>query len=491
MKKLLIIAVIAITGSCTELEVDFYDRIPFDRYPENAVQAALLTEPVYRPLTEFLDWGGWWFCQEITGDALVIPTRLTDWDDGGKWRVLHQHTWTNTTEAVEAMWSRYYRGVVEANNLIESLEPGAEIPATATALAKMRILRAFYYYLLIDNYGDVPYVTSFSDAPARPNKESRAVIFNNIVEEVEESIPFLDESVSKTSVTKGMAFTLLAKLYLNHAVYTGSVNTAYWAAAEAAADSVIALNTYSLETSPLAPFVTTNENSPENIFTIPFDEDSKQGFNLHMRTLHYQSNLTFNMPIGPWNGLAALESHYNSYENNDLRKAGFLVGRQYTSTGQSITDIVAGAPLSFNPVIPALLMDGSFNPIQIRMSGARIAKFEIKLGAKENLSNDFPLFRYADVLLMKSEARLRQGLSGDTWVNLIRERANVAPYTNITLDQLLEERGREMFFEGHRRQDLIRFGKFNNPWWEKPESLAVRNIFPIPQREIDTNPNLE
>lgn len=479
-----------VVGSCTDLDVEFYDRIPADRFPENDVQAALLAEPVYRPLSELLDWGGWWFCQEITTDALVIPTRLTDWDDGGKWRVLHQHTWTNTTEAVEAMWSRFYRGVAEANYLIESLEPGAEIPATATALAKMKVMRAFYYYLLIDNYGDVPYVTSFSSAPAQPFKEDRAVIYNNILQELNESIPFLDESVSKTAVSKGMAFTLLAKLYLNHAVYLGEENPEYWKLAEDAADSVIALNVYSLETNPLGPFITENQNSPENIFTIPFDEDSKTGFNLHMRTLHYQSNLTFDMPVGPWNGLAVVENHFNTYESQDLRKKGFLVGPQLTSTGQPITDLIAGAPLSFNPVIPALSMDGTFSSVQIRMSGARCAKFEIKLGAKADLSNDFPIFRYADVLLMKAEARIRQGLNGDSFVNQIRSRAEVSPWNNVTLDQLLEERGREMFFEAHRRQDLIRFGKFNNAWWEKPASSPDRNIFPIPQREIETNPNL-
>jgi len=491
MKKILIISFAFITfGACTDLEVDLYDKIPADKFPENDVQAALLTEPVYRPLSELLDWGGWWFAQEITTDEVTMPTRLTDWDDGGKWRALHQHSWTNTTEPVAAMWSRFYRGVAEANYLIEALEPGIEVPATATAYSKMRIMRSYYYYLLIDNYGNVPYVTSFATAPALPEKEDRATIFNNLITEMTESIPYLDNSVSKTAVNKGMAFSLLAKLYLNHAVYTGTVNTNYWKLAEDACDSVIALGVYSLQDHPLDPFVTENQTSPENIFTIPFDEDAKTGFNLHMRTLHYQSNLTFDMPVGPWNGLAVMEDHFNSYEADDKRKEGFLVGQQFTSTGQSITDLIAKAPLSFNPEIPALLMDGTYSSIEIRMSGARCAKFEIKLGAKDNLSNDFPLFRYADVLLMKAEARLRQGLNGDQWVNEIRSRAGVDPMSNITLDQILEERGREMFFEAHRRQDLIRFGKFNDEWWEKTETSAERNIFPIPQSEIDANPNL-
>lgn len=485
MKKFIIsIAALALLVSCTDLEDRLYDRLPEDMYPENETQGALLTVPVYSPLRELVDGGGWWFAQELSSDEIVCPTRLTDWDDGGKWRVLHTHTWTNTTEAVASMWSRFYRGVVEANQLIERLSPNESDPATATTLAKVRIMRAYYYYLLIDNYGDVPYVTTFKDAPEFPEKESRAVVFQNIITEIEQSIPHLTSSSTKTAVSKGMAFSLLAKLYLNAHVYTG---TEQWEKAEIACDSVMKLG-YSLEGDPLAPFVTKNENSNENIFTIPFDEDSYTGLNLHMRTLHYMSNRTYDMSVGPWNGFAVTEAHYNSYSDDDLRKAGFLVGQQYASSGEALVE--NGVPVIFTPNIPKLVMDASYTPAEIRMSGVRVAKFEIKRGAKENLSNDFPIFRYADVLLMKAEAMIRQGKNGDTYVNMVRKRAGLNDWSNTTLDQILEERGREMFWEAHRRQDLIRFGKFNNAWWEKDASTPDRKIFPIPQSEIDANPNL-
>jgi len=196
------------------------------------------------------------------------------------------------------------------------------------------------------------------------------------------------------------------------------------------------------------------------------------------------------MIVGPWNGFAVTEDHYNSYEDIDLRKEGFLVGAQFTSAGEALFDETAGAPLVLNPHIPALLMDGSYSFEEIRMSGARVIKFEIKKGADENLSNDFPIFRYADVLLMKAEAMIRQGENGDQYVNEIRRRAGVSEWTGATLDQILEERGREMFMEGHRRQDLIRFGKYNDSWWEKDASGSDRNVFPIPQWAIDANPNL-
>ncbi|HQQ12879.1 MAG TPA: RagB/SusD family nutrient uptake outer membrane protein, partial [Bacteroidales bacterium] len=234
------------------------------------------------------------------------------------------------------------------------------------------------------------------------------------------------------------------------------------------------------------------ENSPENIFVIPYDEDKYQGFNLHMRTLHYNSNLTYNMTAGPWNGFAVMQDHYNSYEDADKRKSGyFLVGQQYAADGSAINDQGAGGePLVFDPVIPALLMDATYTAVQIRMSGARVKKFEIKDGAKDNLSNDFPLFRYADVLLMKAEARIRQGQNGDEYINPIRERAGVSALSGATLDDVLAERGREFFWEAHRRGDLIRFGKFTQAWWEKPASTADRTTFPIPQWAIDANPKL-
>lgn len=490
MKKILfsLIVLTAFQFGCTKLDDTLYDRILPEDYTADPI---LKMSPIYAPMREFLDWGGWWFAQELTGDGATAPTRGGDWDDGGKWRVLHRHTWENNTEAINTMWSRYYGGVVEANKFIDEFAPQAGDPIIDEAVAKAKILRAYYYYLLIDNYKDIPYVTKYLNAPQNPRKNFRHEIFFKILEEMEENIPLIKPSTSKTGVNKGMAFSLLAKLYLNHAVYTGDVDPTFWAKVEAVCDSVIALGQYALESDALGPFITNNQSSPENIWVIPFHEDNYEGFNLHMRTLHYNSNLTFEMVVGPWNGFAVMKDHFDTYEDNDRRKGGFLVGQQYTYGGATITDQGAGGvPLVFTPEIPALHMGEGNTPVEIRMSGARVAKFEIKRGAKANLSNHFPIFRYADVLLMKAEAIIRQGGNGDEWVNQIRTRAGVAPWTGVSLDQLLAERGRELFWEAHRRQDLIRFGEFNKAWWEKDASTTDRNTFPIPQWVLDSNPAL-
>lgn len=489
MKKILFYGLISVLAfSCTNLDEEIYDKIPEAEFPENASQAALRVVPTYQELADLIDDAGWWlWAQEVTSDEVVFPTRLTDWEDGGKWRVLHQHAWDNNTEAVNRMWSHFYDGVVEANKAIDELLPFAEEESAKVTIAKLKTLRAFYYYLLIDNYGDVPYITSFFDAVEQPEKTDRATIYNALVEDLASNIQYLPASANRFAVSKGMAYTLLAKLYLNAEVYSG---TAQWEKAGAYCDSVIDLGVYFLEANPLAPFVAQNDNSPENIFTIPFDEFNLKGFRLHMRTLYYQHNLTYDMPVGPWNGFAIVKDHYDTYADNDLRKEGFIVGPQFASNGQPLFDETAEVDVVLNPFIPALVMDGSYSFEEIRLSGARVAKFEIEPGISENMNNDFPLFRYADVLLMKAETAIRQGGSGDAEVNEIRSRAGLSNWSGVNLDMLLEERGREMFCEGHRRQDLIRFGKFTNAWWEKPVSGDEVKTFPIPQWAIDANPNL-
>jgi hypothetical protein len=392
------------------------------------------------------------------------------------------------------MWYQYYRGIFEANKIIEFLQPAIDEgnEQAQITVSKAKVMRCFYYWLAIDNYGDVPYVIDYANAPALPTKEKREVIWQNIINELEDNIQYIPKTGSKYSVTKGMVFTLLAKLYLNAEVYTGVQSNDYWVKSEIYCDSVIALNAFSLESDPLAPFITENENSKENIFTIGYDKSTYTGFNLHMRTLHYESGKTFNMTVQPWNGFCASQSAYEAFEAEDKRIAMFLIGQQYSAAGDELVDDGAGgANLVFTKEVPALKMTSSFTLQEIRMSGARVVKFEVANGASDNLSNDFPIFRYADVLLMKAEAMVRQGKNGDEYVNQIRTRAAVGSTTGATLDFILEERLREMAWEGHRRQDLIRFGKFTQEWWEKPtDDSQDRNIFPIPKWAIEANSNL-
>ena len=482
MKKITHILCLIVLGSCTKFDDAIRDG--------STVRKADPTN-VYIELRDLIDDNGWWFwAQEVTSDEVVFPVRGTDWNDGGKWRVLHQHEWSNDVDAVNSMWSHLNDGIREANRILDELNSLAGNPEIDVQIAKLKTLRAFFLYLLMDNYGDVPNITSFSSAPEFPTTESRENIYDFVVQEVTESLPLLPVSAKNFAVSKGMAYTMLAKLYINQEVYNG---TPAYDKAEAMCDSVMNLGVYSLGGSITAPFAAQNDGNPENIFTIIFDENNAQGFRLHMRTLHYLSDATFGMAVGPWNGFATLEDHYNSYDDKDLRKEEwFMVGEQYDANGAIIFDQTAGANLVLTPKIPALVMGSGNSQVEIRMSGARVKKYEIEEGALENLNNDFPLFRYADILLMKAECAVRLGGAGagDQWIAPIRDRAEAGTTSGFTLDQILEERGRELFCEGHRRQDLIRFGKFGDAWWEKTASGPDRKTFPIPQWAIDANPNL-
>jgi hypothetical protein len=151
-----------------------------------------------------------------------------------------------------------------------------------------------------------------------------------------------------------------------------------------------------------------------------------------------------------------------------------------------------GAPITFTPEIQSLT-DG------LRQGGARIGKFEFEKGALSNLSNDYPIFRYADILLMKAEALWRMNSNPTEalrLVNMIRQRAGVQSFTSLSAEQILAERGREMFWEMTRRQDLIRFEgeqgatEFNDPWEFKQASDEYRNVFPIPLDQLEANTSL-
>ncbi len=493
MKKYIIFTLIIFVGfSCTKLDEELYDKIPGDLYPENENQIANLSVNAYAKLRPLCDDEGWWFlAQEVSSDEFCGPTRDADWDDGGKWRNVHMHTWTNNDESVNRMYDVFWIGITTCNQTLDMMH---ELPVSDEINAKIdevEVMRAFYYYLLIDNYGDAPYLTSAANAPAMPYKMKREDIYDSLVATIEGALPSLKPIDNKYLATRNMAFALLTKLYINSEVYKG---VAQWEKAGQYCDSLIA-GPYNLSTSVTGTFVTNNENEPEIIFSIPYDENDFEGFRLHMRTLHYQHNLRFDMPVGPWNGLCVVPTFFDTYEENDLRIEGYhIFGPQFDTQGNPIIDGETQEPLDIDPYLPALHMTAAdYTPAQIRMTGARVGKYEIAMGAKENLSNDFPLFRLSDIYLMKAEIeiRLNGDGSGNEWIDPIRQRANVDPIPNASLDDLLAERGRELYCEGHRRQDLIRFGKFTDEWWEKEVNGDPSvEIFPIPKWATDANPNL-
>jgi hypothetical protein len=145
-----------------------------------------------------------------------------------------------------------------------------------------------------------------------------------------------------------------------------------------------------------------------------------------------------------------------------------------------------GEPLTFTPEINML------GPNAFRQAGVRVGKFEFASGSPSNMSNDYPLIRLSDIILIKAEAAFRQGETTIALaeINKVRTRANMPAYDALTLDDIYNERGYELFAEASRRTDQIRFGKWNQPWWEKSASEPFRALFPIPLQQINANPNL-
>ncbi len=486
-KFLAALATIMMLASCEATDQELFDEIPQDVALTTADATALqaFAAGAYKPLVG--NWGGHnslWSLHEVSSDELVITQKGADWEDGGQWIRVHQQNYQPAEQSVGNGWGYCFSSIATVNNLLKSFGTNEILRS------ELEVLRALSYLWLIDAYGNVPIITEIDTDPTPPTK-TRAEVYAFIESSILNNIDNLPATKTYTTVNFFVAQAMLAKLYLNAEIYKG---TPEWQKAADACQEIIDGGVYSLEANFFDNFKSDNAASKENIFVINYDKNNGTGFNLPQMTLHYSSQATFNLQQQPWNGYASQEEFYNSFDTDDARIRSFLAGPQYSSTGARLTDLSAeptdpdGADLTFTPEINMLF------PNAFRQAGARVAKFEFPTTSGPDLSNDFPIFRYGDVLLMRAEAlwRLSSGSAEAlSLVNQVRARSwSGNPLASLTADALLAERGREMFAEGWRRSDLIRFGKFNEAWWEKAASLPTKNIFPIPQGQIQVNPDL-
>ncbi len=489
-KKLILIGVLLvfIVPSCTDLDEEIFSNLTEEEFFNSLSPDAIDASKASAYTTIVGNWGGHnslWSLNEVSSDEMAITQKGPDWEDGQQWIRVHRHEYNESEQSVNNGWNYCFGAVSTVNRLIGQFE-GNDI-----IVDELRAVRAMVYYWLIDNYGNVPIVDETVTSPT-PETKSRAEVFAFIEDEMNAVLPNLSQDRTYATMNYWVAKAVLAKLYLNAEVYIG---TARWADAAAACAEIIDSGLYSLESDFFDNFSTANEGSSENIFVIPYDEVNAGGFNLGQMTLHYASQATFDLKQQPWNGYSSLQEFYNSFDADDARIGSFLEGPQFASDGTTrLMDASAeagdpdGEPLTFTPEINELF------PGALRQAGVRVGKWQYANGADGSLSNDFAIFRLADIMLMRAEALWRQN-PGDAMaldlVNEIRTRAGVDEFASLTADNLLAERGREMFAESYRRQDLIRFGKFNDAWWEKPASNVQKNIFPIPKPQIDVNPSLQ
>jgi starch-binding outer membrane protein, SusD/RagB family len=491
LKIFLLIPLVVAFHACTDLEEELEGDFTEDFDPanpnvgvKNNVNKPTPNDGLSAAFTRLLNGtanhGGYFSVTEVSTDEAVITQKGGDWFDGGIWLNMHTHDFRSTNPGLNGAWSDTYGGITQCNILL-----GTDLPAVSEA--QVRMLRSYFYWRLLDLFGNVKIVTAQGvDVP----QSNRAEVFAFVESELLDIIPELSEGRAEYGrVNKWAAYALLARLYLNAEVYTG---TARYEDAVDAADMVINSGVYDLDANYAAVFAPDNVDNIEHIMVAPFDEATGTGMNFAQMTLHYPSQLTFSLQEQPWNGYSTLEEFYNSYEDGDTRKENnFIVGPQYDRSGNPILDLAFdkadedGAPINYTPEINQLAPNGS------RQAGARLGKFSFKIGQANEMDNDFPLLRYGEVLLNKAEAMAR--LSGDwnsglIYVNQLRERADIDTYGSISEDEFLAERGRELFQESLRRTDLIRFGAWGDSWWEKPaHNNPDLNIFPIPLDQINAS----
>lgn len=481
--------------SCTDLEPEVFDRAEASNFPTNETELLSTVGATYGELRGYYD--PVTVLNSATSDEMVVPTRGPDWYDNASWQQMAKHDWTPVSPGqINGSWEWAFRVIAGANiNLRAISESPLQIEGKESILSELRLLRAFAYFSLMDMFGSVPIITQDSP-PGNAAQNTRAEVYAFVEKEITEALPELKDEKGISvygRFTKGAANTLLAKLYLNAQVFTG---TAKWQEALTALNTVISSPAgYSLNPDYLSNFAVNNGSNSatynENILAVPYDKVLAGGMNWQMRTLHYGQGGVYDLVGNPWNGFATRAEFYNTFSDDDARKAIWLEGPQTDKSGNVIrfTDAVdnVNKELIFTPKISSL--DKAF-----ANEGVRNVKYEIQTNNnRADQDNDFILFRFADVLLMKAEASLRLGNAGEalTLVNQVRDRAGVAALASVDLDQLLAERGREFAWEGWRRNDLIRFGKWSDSWEFKSNSQPHRALFPIPTQQISNNPNLK
>ena len=518
---LLVLLTLLFTSSCTNLDEEVWSSITSDNFYKTEEEIIAAMAPIYTDLQDLVQNRGIIDMEEYTSDIMLIPTRdYGGWYDGGYMQRYHEHTWTSETKYVDQVWSYAYTFVNRANMLIYQFNEldNMDDDLRASFIGELRGIRAYGYYCLLNNYGNVPLVTSYEDAEEYPANNTdfdagRLEIFNYIESELLEIIPLLDEDNDNSTygrMNKWAAMCVLIKLYMNAEVWTG---TERWDDAITYATKLIESGEYELESDYFDNFICENESSTENIFVVPVDETlqgnimTSWGYYMHQ---HFASGDVFGVSSGAWNGPTAIPSFIHTFDDDDLRLNGWSIGEQIN---QETGEVQLSTRSPYNELIYTVDYVNIFDETDetvydytnaMENNGARMCKYEIAFSSGSNMPNDLVVYRLADFILLKAEALLRKNGGTATeeaveLVNQIRNRAFEDPtdhlYTTstLTLDSILAERARELYYEGHRRNDLIRYDKFARgdwEWYDRSNQGDWTNWFPIPEDELTSNPNL-
>ncbi len=502
-------SVAVIAGSCTKLDEKLNSQLTAEQVGGGASGStgnvtALLNGTYTSMKNTFQGQEGVYALWEMTTDELIGPTRGSDWDDNGAWRVLHTHRWDADHIRVREVFNNLNGSVYAATDLLR-------FNPTPQQAAEARLIRAMAQFMLLDGYNQVPYREPGESNVIAPKVRTGVEALTFIISELNAIIPNLPDGPA-TRANKNAARTLLMKCYLNKGAIANRAAPTFDAAdmqqVITLADQVINSGLYSFAPNFFDNFAPKNTViGRENIWT----QENTGGIDPSSATVRsrYHSTMHYNQQPSGWNGFSTLSDFYNKFEATDKRRGvayptgvarypnpanavnvGFLVGQQYSmETGAPLKDRT-GAPLSFTPALKIIETGAN-----LEVTGIRAYKYPIDHQYEDNgfVDNDYVYFRLADVMLMKAEAQMRSsgGAAALVIVNAIRANRGATPLASLTPDNLIDERGRELYLESWRRQDLIRFGKYLQAYQEKPASDPKALLFPIPNEQLAANPNLK
>ena len=499
--------------------------------------------------------------QEFSSDASMIPGRQGDWVDGGAWQNIFLHNFESSVSKYNDVWNNLYRVIGLANSSIDRLNKYlGEHPEYADYVYELRALRAVYYYYVMDLFGQVPLVVSSEVSANEVEQSNRSDVFKFVTSELAECIPHLSDSKSQNEgeyygrITKAVAYMCMAKCAINAPVYTidDTTPTSYsafvgtdksgkataseeqgktvsemgkninitldgetrnaWETVVYCADQIASLG-YRLQPSYADNFIVANQNSVENIWTRPNDcvNYKIEDYNI-VRTLHYNHGGAIGYQ--GWNGACSSKQQMLVYgygtANPDPRlKLNFYTDKDYMEeTGKAVEDGATDKPLEYMPLAVKVDFTAADDPHAMKCSGARMKKYEFDKSTTQQYSfnNDLVIWRYADALLLKAEAEYRMGNKAEalTIVNEVRGRVAATPRTELTLNDILNERMLELAWEGVRRQDQIRFCTFTEPTADRfkgvthnasagdynDDTQGYTMVYPIPYAVLNLNKKL-
>ncbi len=511
MKKIVTIAFAALAlAACTNLDEQLYSQISKEEFMKHDEVIAQYTS---RPYTKLQNWGeeqSYWTLVLQLGNELAVPKSWEKSWGEERYVELHTHNISSSNKLIGCGWDFCFNGISACNDAIYELEKLDQNPTVKQNIAECKVLRVYYFFMAVDLWGKVPFSID-KTVTTLPEVKTRPEMYSWMEQELLTNMQFLDDSpTTKTygRVTRDVARFMLAKLYLNAKVYTG---TEQWAKAKEQCEAIMSSGHFRLTSSYAQNFAIHNETSTEAILAIPYSSVfTSHTFYPFVLTLNDDLLPLYNITAGSWNGSHIGQPDFMAkYDPADTRKSDtWLFGDVYDQNGQR-WKIITGVDSNGKDIVEEYSLkdypipEENFKKGIERMEGARFIKWPYQTDGSltsysVDMENDFILMRYADVVLMYVECLLRDEKVAEAAAvpefQQLRIRAGLAPIdaADLNLDSFLEERQKEMALEGWVHNDLVRFGKYLDAWWAKPaDSDAGHILLPIPEDKRSANPNLD